>query len=361
MSASPPRPEQRLQRLTWTSLRRLDGLLQGDYRTLMRGSGLDLADLRDYQWGDDVRRIDWNATARLDQTLVRDDHEERELTAWFVVDLSPSIDFGSGSVSKRDLALACCALLARLLLRHGNRFGAVFGDGHAHAVLPPGGSRRHLLLLLQRLGGQVSGPAAPPMAAASSTAAAPPMAAAASPAAASSPVAGAAAAQPPPDGAATDLSSLLRAAAGVARRRALVIVVSDFISAPGWGDALARLAMRHDVVGLRVIDPFERELPDIGLVPMRDAETGERLMVDTSDPRLRARHRALAEAAQGQVAEGFAAAGVDGLEVGCDEDPVDAIVDFVRVRRLQARLRAGGASAIVAANTAGGARAISLA
>jgi uncharacterized protein (DUF58 family) len=134
-------------------------------------------------------------------------------------------------------------------------------------------------------------------------------------------------------------------------------VVSDFITAPGWSDVLARLAMRHDVVGLRVIDPFERELPDIGLVPMRDAETGERLMVDTSDPRLRARHRELAEAAQAQVAEGLAAAGVDGMEVGCDEDPVDAIVDFVRTRRLHARLRAGAASAIVAASTAGGARA----
>ena len=131
MSASPPRAEALLRRLEWTSLRRLDGLLQGDHRTLLRGVGLDLADLREYQVGDDVRRIDWNATARLDQPQVRDDLEERELSAWFVVDLSASIDFGSGAVSKRDQAIESCALLARLLVARGNRVGAIAGEGGA--------------------------------------------------------------------------------------------------------------------------------------------------------------------------------------------------------------------------------------
>jgi len=309
MSESPPRAEQLLRQLEWRSLRRLDGLLQGDYRTLLRGNGLDLADLREYQYGDDVRRIDWNATARLDQPQVRDDLEERELTAWFVVDLSASVRFGSGGASKRDRAIEACGLLARLLIRRGNRVGAIAGEVGAQRVLPAGTGRRHVLTLLEHLAR--AGDATP--------------------------------ITPAESGKLTDLAGLLRAAQGVARRRALIVVVSDFISVPGWDDALARLAMRHDMLALRVIDPFERELPEIGLVPMRDAETGERLLVDTSDPALRARHAALAAAAEESLREAFARAGVDAVEIACDEDPVDALADYLRLRQLHARLRSGAA------------------
>lgn len=321
MSASPPPAEALLRRLEWTSLRRLDGLLQGDYRTLLRGVGLDLADLREYQVGDDVRRIDWNATARLDQPQVRDDLEERELSAWLVVDLSASVDFGSGVASKRDRAIEACGLLARLLMRRGNRVGAIAGEAGALRVLPARTGRRHLLTLLEQL--------ARPRPAASRA-----------------------------PGALTDLAGLLRAAEGVARRRSLVVVASDFISAPGWAEVLARLSLRHEVLALKLLDPFERELPDIGLVPLRDAETGERLLVDTSDPRLRARHRELALAAEAALREDFSRAGVDAVEIACDEEPVDALVGYLRLRRLHARLRAGAASAIGAAATAGGARAL---
>src|SRR3954463_1042986 len=119
-------PESLLRRLEWTALRRLDGLLQGDYRTLFRGPGLDLADLREYPSGDHVRPIDWNVTARLQQPYVREYHEDREITAWFLLDLSGSIDFGSGEVKKATVAADFVALVARLLTRHGNRVGAIF-------------------------------------------------------------------------------------------------------------------------------------------------------------------------------------------------------------------------------------------
>src|SRR5438132_2394732 len=119
-------PERLLERLDWTVIRRLDGLLQGDYRTLFRGYGLDLADLREYQYGDDVRHIDWNVTARLQTPYVREYHEDREITAWFLLDLSASVDFGSRQVRKRAVAADFTALLARLLTRHGNRVGAIF-------------------------------------------------------------------------------------------------------------------------------------------------------------------------------------------------------------------------------------------
>ncbi len=136
MSESPRNPEQILRRLEWTVIRRLDGLLHGDYRTLFRGYGLDLADLREYQYHDDVRHIDWNVTARLATPYVREYHEDRDLTAWFLLDLSPSVDFGSGTVRKRTVAGEFVTVLARLLSRHGNRVGALFYGDRVDTVIP---------------------------------------------------------------------------------------------------------------------------------------------------------------------------------------------------------------------------------
>ena len=140
-----------LRRLEWTVIRRLDGLLQGDYRTLWRGAGLDLADLREYQHFDDVRHIDWNVTARLNQPYVRQFTEDRELAAWFLVDLSASVDFGSSALSKRDVAREFVGVLARLLTRHGNRVGALLYGTEVDTVLPARGGRMHVLELLQRM------------------------------------------------------------------------------------------------------------------------------------------------------------------------------------------------------------------
>src|SRR3989440_3507370 len=131
MSASrpTPEPERILRRLEWTVIRRLDGLLYGDYRTLFRGFGVDLADLREYEYHDDVRHIDWNVTARLQTPYVRVYNEEREVTAWFLLDLSPSVDFGSEQVKKRAVSTELVTVLARMLSRHGNRIGAIFYGG----------------------------------------------------------------------------------------------------------------------------------------------------------------------------------------------------------------------------------------
>src|SRR5678816_1400969 len=130
-----------LKQLEWTVIRRLDGLLQGNYRTLWRGAGLDLADLREYQHHDDVRHIDWNVTARLQQPYVRQFTEDRELSAWFLVDLSASVDFGSGSATKRSVAREFVAVLARQLTRHGNRVGALLYGNTVDTVLQERGGR----------------------------------------------------------------------------------------------------------------------------------------------------------------------------------------------------------------------------
>src|SRR5690349_12476337 len=134
-SSRPERAEKVLRRLEWTVIRRLDGLLHGDYRTLFRGAGLDLADLREYQYHDDVRHIDWNVTARLQVPYVREYHEDREVTAWFLLDLSPSVDFGSHEVRKRAVSEGFVAAVGRLLTRHGNRVGAMlYGQGDGRSV-----------------------------------------------------------------------------------------------------------------------------------------------------------------------------------------------------------------------------------
>ena len=285
-------------RLEWKVIRRLDGLLQGDYRTLFRGAGLDLADLREYEHHDDVRHIDWNVTARHDEPYVRQFTEDRELTAWFLLDLSASVDFGSNLVTKRVLAREFVAVMARLLTRHGNRVGALLYGNRVDTVLPAGNGRRHVLNLLQRMDARPAESAA----------------------------------------GATDLRDLLGAAHGIVKRRSSVFVVSDFISAPDWERRLAQLSMRHDVTAVRLYDPLERELPDIGLVTMRDAESGEQILVDTHDRRFRKRFKAAAEQRETALLEALARAGVDTLELSTDEGLMAAILRFADLRKQRSRL-----------------------
>ena len=296
--------EQVLRRLEWTVLRRLDGLLQGHHRTLMRGHGMDLTDLREYQHHDDVRHIDWNVTARLDQPHVRVFTEDREMSAWFLVDLSPSIDFGSGQQRKKQLSSQFVALLARLLTREGNRVGALLYGSAVDTRLPARSGRLHVLDLLHRLQNR------PPS-------------------------------QP---GAGTRLDELLQAAAHQLKRRATVFVVSDFISEPGWEKPLGLLARRHDVVVVRVLDPLERELPDLGLIPMRDAETGEFLLVDTHDQGFRRRFAELAQAREDHLMQALAQAGVDALELRTDDDLLEALLRFCALRKRRVQSQASAAS-----------------
>ncbi len=320
--ANEPSAEDFLARLEWTVLRRLDGLLQGDYRTLWRGAGLDLADLREYQHGDDVRHIDWNITARLQVPHVRQYTEDRELTAWFLIDLSDSVDFGSDGRSKRAVSEGFVAALARLLTRHGNRVGAVLyrpGALRAETVLPPGAGRRQVLQLLAQM-------RAPPVAV-------PPVRA--------QPLrrgtAGSRVAGPPT----TRLADLLARAETMVRRRSLIFVLSDFISEPGWSAPLGRLARRHEVLAVRLFDALEMALPDIGLLTVQDAETGEQLLVDTQDAGFRQRFAALAVRHEDDLRAQLAGAGVDVLELATADDLLTSLLRYLALRRQRARAVSG--------------------
>jgi len=302
MSASVNDPEKILLRLEWTVIRRLDGLLQGDYRTLFRGFGLDLADLREYQYHDDIRHIDWNVTARLQTPYVRVYHEDRDVTAWFLLDLSPSVDFGSREVKKSAVSTEFVTVLARLLTRHGNPVGAMLYGDHVEPVVPASSGRRQVLRLLNRM---LARPAAV-------------------------------------RATATNLSDLFQAAFRVVRRRSLIFVVSDFISAPGWEEPLALLAQRHEVLAVRLFDPLELEWPDLGLLLIQDAETGEQIWVDTHDRGFRKRFAAVAEQREGELRSAFQKAGVDALELSTADDVVDAIRRFADLRRQRRRGSAAG-------------------
>ncbi|MDM0075822.1 DUF58 domain-containing protein [Variovorax sp. J2P1-59] len=297
--------ERALRRLEWTVIRRLDGLLQGDYRTLMRGTGLDLADLREYQHHDDVRHIDWNVTARLQTPHVRVFTEDREMAAWFVLDLSRSVDFGSGTRAKREISAGFVGVIARLLTRHGNRVGAMVYGNDVEAVIPPRSGRRHVLHLLHAMERRADKGA-------------------------------------PNQKGMTRLADLLKSAAMLMPRRSTVFVVSDFMSEPGWERPLAHLVQRHDVVAVRLFDPLELELPDLGLVPLRDAETGEQLWVDTHDAGFRKRFARIAAERETALRETLARIGVDALELSTDDDLVEAIVRFADMRKR--RVRAGPAN-----------------
>jgi uncharacterized protein (DUF58 family) len=301
MPSSPHQPDALLRRLEWTVIRRLDGLLQGDYRTLFRGFGLDLADLREYQPYDDVRHIDWNVTARTQIPHVRVYNEDREVTAWFLLDLSPSVDFGSGAVSKRQVLTEFTAVMARLLTRQGNKVGAILYNGMADFVIPPRTGRRHVLGLLEQVFSRPRLLRAPQ----------------------------------------TDLGAFLRRSLAVVRRRSLVFVVSDFISKPGWEQALSFINRRHEGIAVRLADPLDLALPDIGLLTFEDAETGEQLFVDTTDKGFRRRFADMAAAAEEAQMQAFADAGMDVLELSTGDDLADAIMRFAGLRKTQARLNGG--------------------
>ena len=260
---------------------------------------MDFADLREYQPEDDVRYIDWNVTARMDTPYVRKYVEDREITAWFLLDLSPSVDFGALNTLKRNMLIDLVTTMARLLTRHGNQVGALFYGGQVEQDDSGPAGRIQVLRLINDLLKQPRLPKSP----------------------------------------FTDLALLLKAGLNTIKRRSLIFIVSDFISAPGWEQPLRVLNQRHEVLAIRLWDPREMELPDVGPIIMEDAETGEQLYVDTRDKKFSQRFE---EAAQKRVAtlnDVFRRCGVDTLALSTEEDLVRALVRFASLRQNARRVR----------------------
>jgi uncharacterized protein (DUF58 family) len=272
-------PDRILQRIDWQVIRRLDGLLQGDYRTLLYGQGVDFADLREYQIGDDIRYIDWNVTARTGTPHIRQYVEDREITAWFLLDLSPSLQFGTTEVDKETTLADFVATMARLLTRHGNRVGAMLAMNDVERVIPPRGGRLQVLRILHEM-----------------------------------------------------LSTPRVRATGMTDLGVLIVVVSDFISAPGWEMPLSLLNRRHEVVAVCIRDPRELELPDVGAITIEDSETGEQMYVDTHDGAFRRRFAEAAHWRQETLRKDFRRLGIDSLWLETDADLLTAFVRFAALR-----------------------------
>ncbi len=286
-------PEHILHRLDWKVIRRLDGYLQGDYRSLFRGFGVDFADLREYQPEDDIRYIDWNVSARMDTPYVRQYMEDREIMAWFLLDLSPSVDFGALDNQKRNVLIDFVGTLSRLLTRHGNRVGAMmFGNGIQHTV-PARSGRLHVLRLINDLLKQ--------------------------PRLKQTPI--------------TDLSTLIKGGLHSIKKRSLIFIVSDFISVSGWERSLTLLSQKHEVIAIQLFDPREISLPDVGPLVLEDAETGEQIYVDTHDKKFRERFFLAAKKREKDLKDSFKRAGVDVLSLSTEQDLIHAIANFVMARR----------------------------
>ena len=290
-------PERILRRVDWQVIRRLDGLLQGDYRSLFYGYGVDFADLREYQPEDDIRNIDWNVTARMDTPYIRQYIEDREVTAWFLLDISPSVDFGTLDNPKRTVLVDFVTTIARLLTRHGNRVGAIFYDSRIERTIPARGGRMQVLRLVNDLLNQPKMRRAP----------------------------------------FTDLTPLLKGGLNAIKKRSLVFIISDFICAPGWERVLKLLNQHHEVIAVRVWDPREVELPDLGPIIMEDAETGEQIYVDTHDKKFRLKFQEAARQREAALEQALKQAGVDTLSLSTEEDLVRAIVRFAMLRKQRRR------------------------
>lgn len=281
-------PDRLLHRLEWRIVRRLDGRLQGGYRTARRGIGLDFHGLRAYEEGDDARHIDWNVTARLDEPQVREFTEERELTTWLVLDRSASMTTGGPGRGKQEVLAELALILARMLGRNGNRVGAVLYDAAEVRIVPLGSGRNQALRIGRVLDRGSQGKA-------STT---------------------------------TDLAAMLETVTALARR-CLVVVISDFIGTGEWQRSLIRLAHRNEVVALRVVDTTDDALPEVGLIVVQDAETGEQLLVDSADPLFRERFRDGVDERDTALSSGMRRAGVPLHQVGTDTDLIETLLAVI--------------------------------
>ncbi|MGY1839579.1 MULTISPECIES: DUF58 domain-containing protein [unclassified Modestobacter] len=295
-----------LRRLELTVRRRLDGLLQGDHLGLVPGSGSEAGDSRSYHPGDDVRRMDWPVTARTQVPHVRETIADRELETWAVVDLSASLDFGTGQCEKRDLAIAALSAVSHLTVRGGNRLGAIVTTGERVDRYPAAPGRLAADRLLRSV-------VATPRAA---------------------------------GGRRGDLAAALELLRRPQRRRGLVVVISDFLGSDAHGPAdwerpLRGLSARHELLAVEVVDPRELELTDVGLLTVVDPESGRTLEVPTGDAAFRRRFAEGAAAQRAEIAAGLRRTGAAHLRLRTDRDWLADVVRFVADRR---RAGSGGAS-----------------
>jgi len=292
---SPDEVAAEVRRIEITTRHLVRDIVAGEYSSAFRGRGVEFAEVREYQPGDDVRTIDWNVTARLGTAYVKRFLEERELTVLFVVDYSASGSFGTGQRTKRTLGTEVCAVIALAAARSNDRVGAAFFTDRLERYIPPRKGRRQVLRVVSELLAYA------------------------------------------PEASGTDLAKSLLVLEPLLRRRSVLFIVSDFV-AENWGPILARLSRRHDVIAVQLVDPRERKLPDVGVVALRDSETNDWCYVDTSSPTVQAHFRARMAAFDAQVDRAVRENRADLLRLDADQPYGEPLIGFFRRReRMQWR------------------------
>jgi uncharacterized protein (DUF58 family) len=292
MTLSPDEVARQVRRLEIQTRQLVRALAAGEYASAFRGRGVEFAEVREYQPGDDIRTIDWNVTARLGQAFVKRFHEERELTVFFLLDISGSTLFGSRLRTKLDLGTEVCAVLALAAARTNDRTGLVcFADRVVRMVEPGRGRRQALRLVAELLSGLQAGGN-------------------------------------------TGLREGLELMESVLRRRSVLFLISDFLS-PGYEGPLTRLGRRHDTIAIQLRDPRERELPSIGLVPARDPESGAWRWIDTDRPEVRHLLARQSAAHDAQVEDQCRRSGVDLLRLETHQSYAEPLLALFQRRRRQ--------------------------
>jgi uncharacterized protein (DUF58 family) len=280
----------RVRQIEIRSRRLVNSLFLGEYHAVFRGRGIEFSEVREYVPGDDVRTIDWNVTARLGAPFIKKFVEERELTVQLMVDVSASGAFTTSGRTKRELAAEISALLALSAIENQDRVGLLAFSDRVERYVPPAKGRRHVLRLVRDL------------------------------------------LSLSPQGRGTSLSTALEFATTLLRRRSVAFIISDFCDPAGFEPPLRIFSHRHDVTAIVLSDPRELELPDIGVVELEDAETGQTVIVDTSDPGVRRQYHEQAEAQRERREHLFRANGIESVEISTASSYVEPLIAFFHKR-----------------------------
>ncbi|GIV34895.1 MAG: hypothetical protein KatS3mg031_2430 [Chitinophagales bacterium] len=267
-------------------------IFSGEYHTVFKGRGMSFSEVREYQFGDDIRAIDWNVTARFNHPFVKVFEEERELTVMLLVDVSRSAFFGTAGRFKNEMITEICAVLAFSAINNNDKVGVIFFSNTIEKFIPPKKGRFHILRIIREL---INFPAS---------------------------------------GTGTNITEALRYLNNVMKKRSISFILSDFF-APDFQDALSIAHRRHDVVGIRIYDPLETRLPDVGLIRVKDAESGNLLWIDTASAKVRKHYQQHYEAVTEKCRQAFLKSGADLIHIRTDESYVNALIKFFRKRELR--------------------------
>ncbi len=267
-----------------------NNIFAGQYHSAFKGRGMAFSEVREYQYGDDIRDIDWNVSARFHRPYVKVFEEERELTVMLLIDVSGSLDFGTSKAMKKDVVTEIAATLAFSAIQNNDKIGVIFFSDKIEKYIPPKKGRKHILFIIREM------------------------------------------LDFHPDSKRTDIKNAVEFLTRVQKRRCTAFLLSDFYVGGGFDTALTICNRKHDVVALQVYDPRAKSLPDIGLMKVCDAETGHEMYIDTSDRKLREAHRAYWEKRQKMLSGIFQKSNVDNISIATNEDYVKALLQLFAMR-----------------------------